>query len=84
MRIYSYGGRGADLWWNQVRNKLDRTRNLTVINVPAAASQAMAKLAQRNMRLQCTIQDGQVWLSDDEGTAEIEPLTIKTSTDSRR
>lgn len=84
VRIYSYGGRNADLWWNQVEDKLERTRNLTVINVPAAASQAMAKLAQRNMRLQCTIQDGQIWLSDGHDTAEVEPVTIRAATDSWR
>jgi len=84
VRIYSYGGRAAELWWNQVHDKLDRTSNLTVINVPAAASQAMAKLAQRNMRLQCAIQDGQVWFTDGQGTAEVEPVTIKASTDSWR
>jgi uncharacterized protein YaeQ len=84
VRIYSYGGRSAELWWNQVRDKLDRTSNLTVINVPAASSQAMSTLAQRNMQLQCTIQDGQVWLSDGQNTAEVEPVTIKASTDSWR
>jgi len=84
VRIYSYGGRSAGLWWDQVRDKLDRTRNLTVINVPAASSQAMAGLAERNMRLQCTIQDGRVWLTDGQATAEVEPVTIKASTDSWR
>lgn len=84
VRVYSYGGRGAELWWTQVRDKLDRTSNLTVINVPAAASQAMSALAQRNMQLQCTIQDGQVWLSDEQNTAEVEPVTIKAPTDSWR
>lgn len=84
VRIYSYGGRSAELWWKQVRDKLDRTSNLTVINVPAASSQAMSTLAQRNMQLQCTIQDGQVWLSDGQDTAEVEPVTIKASTDSWR
>ena len=29
-----------------------------------AASQALARLARRNMQLNCTIQDEQVWLAD--------------------
>jgi len=78
VRIYSYG-RGADLWWNQAREKLERPANLTVIDLPASATQALAKLAQRNMRLQCTIQDGQVWLTDGQDTVQIEPVMVKAA-----
>ena len=62
--IYSYGGRAADIWWEQCRSKLERSGNLTVFNLPADASKALAGLAQRNMQLQCTIQEGQIWLAD--------------------
>jgi uncharacterized protein YaeQ len=79
VRIYSYGGHGAELWWDQVHDKLDRAGNLTVINLPAASSEAMARLAQRNMRLQCTIQDGQVLLTDGQNTAQVEPVTLKAA-----
>jgi uncharacterized protein YaeQ len=34
-------------------------------------------LAQRTMQLQCTIQDGQVWLGANENMVLIEPETIK-------
>ena len=70
--VYSYGGQSAAIWWDQVGGKLERTRNLTVISVPAAASQALAKLARRNMRLNCTIQDEQVWLDDTEVRVQVE------------
>ena len=62
--VYSYGGRGADLWWEQAGAALDRAQNLTVVNLPFAATRALAKLAQRNMQLTCTIQDGQIWMAD--------------------
>ena len=64
VKVYSYGGRAAALWLEQSRDKLERASNLEVIDVPAEASQAMAALAQRNMRLQCTVQDGLVWLDN--------------------
>lgn len=70
--IYSYGGRTADLWWKEVHDKLDRFDNLTVINLPETATTELAGLVQRTMQLQCTIQEGQVWLSSDI-TVEIEP-----------
>jgi uncharacterized protein YaeQ len=75
--IYSYGGHGAAIWWDQIADKLDRARNLTVISVPAAASQALGKLAKRNMQLNCTIQDGQVWLADAEDRVQVDLAFIK-------
>jgi len=77
--VYCYGGRGADIWWNQNASKLERLDNLTVINLPEASSQILARLAQRSMRLQCTIQDGQIWLADDKDTAQIELATLKAA-----
>jgi uncharacterized protein YaeQ len=70
--IYSYGGHGVDVWLNQIRNSLERSRNLTVINLPASAPVALAKLAQRSMKLQFTIQDSQVWVTDDRETMHLD------------
>ena len=62
--IYAYGGRAAQLWWEQASGKSRRFDNLKVINLPQPATKALAELAQRSMNLQCTIQEGQVWVSD--------------------
>ena len=74
--IYSYGGRGADLWWEQNRNALERLKNLSVYNLPADTTLSLASLAQRNMQLQCTIQDGDVWLADNDDRVELEIVTL--------
>ena len=76
--IYSYGGRSADLWWTQNRDKLERAKQLTVINLPSATTQALAKLAQRTMQLQCMIQDGEVWLADKLNRVKVEFVTLKS------
>ncbi|MBE7421303.1 MAG: YaeQ family protein [Zoogloeaceae bacterium] len=76
--VVCYGGRGADLWWGQNRDRLERLRNLTVMNLPAAASQALAALARRSMSLQCTIQDGQAWLTDGTDTVHIETMPLQS------
>jgi len=73
--VYSYGGHGAAIWWDQNGNKLARSGNLSVVSVPPAASQALAKLAQRNMQLNCTIQDQQVWLGDAQDRVQVD-LTV--------
>jgi len=75
--VYSYGGRGAELWWDQVNAKLGRVENLSVISLPAASTQALAALAFRNMQLQFTIQDGQIWISDKDKVVEVGPATLK-------
>jgi uncharacterized protein YaeQ len=69
--IYSFSGHGADVWWKQIKSGLESLKNLTVISVPAVASQELANLAQRTMQLQCTIQEGQVWLSDNTTTVHL-------------
>jgi uncharacterized protein YaeQ len=70
--IYSYGGRVADRWWDQCRSKLGRIKNLSVISLPLQTSQAIARQAQRNMQLNCTIQDGQIWLADKNASVQVE------------
>jgi len=74
--VYSYSS-VSNIWWNQTGSRVERAKNLKVVNIPAEASQALAALAQRTMQLQCTIQDGQVWLGANENMVLIEPETIK-------
>jgi len=76
--VYSYGGRGADLWWKEAGAKLDRVANLTVVNLPFAATQALAQLARRSMRLHCTMQGGQLWVADSERSVAIEPAVWRS------
>ena len=62
-------------WWEEVREKLQRQDRLTVIEVPVEASQALARLTARHMKLQVTIQEEHVFIADD-GAASI-PVTIR-------
>ena len=77
--IYTYGGRGADQWWEKNLATLARLNNLSVMNLPLDASRALAQLAQPSMQLQCTIQEGQIWMGDETNTAHIELTTLKGS-----
>ena len=77
MIVYTYGGRVADMWFAQNSAQFERQKNLTIINLPVESTRALAKLAQRNMQLQCTVQDGQVWLSDGKESVLVERITLK-------
>ena len=79
--VYTYGGRTAEMWYTQNSSQFERLKNLTVINLPSESTRAMAKLAQRTMQLQCTIQDGQVWLGDGNESVMVERVTLKIPPD---
>lgn len=74
--VYSYAAT-SHIWWKGVANKVERCKNLTVIDLPADATEQLGKMAQRTMQLQCTIQDGQIWLTDGTSTVEIGRETLK-------
>ncbi|PLY04985.1 MAG: hypothetical protein C0622_02115 [Desulfuromonas sp.] len=75
--LYSYGGRAADLWWQRNVDKLKRLDNLSVFELPEAACKELTGLVQRSMQLQCTIQDGEVWLTNGVATCSLVPLQRK-------
>jgi len=72
--IYSYGGRSAKVWWDANQQKLEAIQNLTIAEVPTSVSQALVAIVQRAMELNCTIQDGQVWIADDKVSV---PVTLE-------
>jgi len=74
--VYSYNAT-SHIWWKALANKVDRAKNLSVINLQSEATEQLAKMAQRTMQLQCTIQDGQIWLTDGTETVLIERETFK-------
>ena len=76
--VYSYGSTSG-VWWNQTGSKVTRARNLRVLNLPASASLALAELTERTMRLQCMIQDGQIWFSTGDQTIQIEMTKLTTA-----
>jgi uncharacterized protein YaeQ len=74
--VYTYSAT-SHIWHKQIASKLDRANRLSIINIPAETSLALEKLCKRNMQLQCTIQDGQIWLTDSVDTVLIDRETFK-------
>jgi len=73
--VYSFSS-STPVWWKNIETKLTRANNLVVWQIEAAQSQALAKLAERSMQLQVTIQDGTLWMSTDAGAVEITPRRL--------
>ena len=75
--IYTYKEGSANIWWKQKSSKLNQIRNLTVISLPTQALEDLALMIDRTMALQCTIQDGHVWIGDKDRTVEFDPIILK-------
>ena len=73
--VVLYGGRIADMWWDQNSRGLFKLNNLTVINLPE--TQELAKLAAKSINLSCTISDGEILVSNDDGSFNISPVILK-------
>lgn len=73
--VVLYGGRVADMWWDQNSKALLKLNNLTVINLPD--TQELSKTASRNLNISCTIQDGHILVSTDDGSFELLPIVLK-------
>lgn len=77
--VVGYSGRAFELWWDKNAAGLARLDNLTVLDVSAGAEQ-LAALLERNMDLQCLVQDGQVQWSTAAGNVEIAPVRRQSPT----
>jgi len=70
--VYTYGGRGATMWWDENRAALARLSNVSVVEVPVALTQSLAALATRSMQLSVTVQERQAWIADAAETLHLE------------
>lgn len=69
----------CEIWWKGIASKLTRLDNLTVLQLSAHTSQALAALAERSIQLQCLVQDGEIWISTAAARIAIEIKQLKTA-----
>ncbi|MEY2961446.1 MAG: hypothetical protein RLZ60_1276 [Pseudomonadota bacterium] len=77
--IYTYGGRTADVWWDKIQNSTSRFDNLQVMSLSEQATSELAGLADRSMKLQVNIQDGDVMVSVGDQIVYVTPTTLKSA-----
>ena len=72
VKVYCYGERASELWWQQNEVALSRLSNLSVAGLRVPDIEA---LVERKMKLQCTLEGGYVWISNGEAQCEatVEP-----------
>lgn len=67
--VIAYAGRTADIWWQGVKGKIERLQNVTVWSLDDGIAEALGKMAERTMRLQLMVQDGDVSLGSEKADA---------------
>jgi uncharacterized protein YaeQ len=75
--VYSYGSVSAN-WWSQIGSRVQKAANLRVYAITPDTGAALAELAQRGMQIQCTAQDGELWISNGERTVPVQFKVLKS------
>ena len=77
--IYTYQPRNSGPWWSKHEESLKRFDKLSVVTLETRSETALADLCERNMALQCSIQDNAIYLSTDSKEVELAITFLKDS-----
>lgn len=77
--VIGYSGRSFALWWEKNASALARCSNLAVIELPGEQVALLGGMIERNMRLQCLVQDGEVQLMDEQRSIALTPVVRQAS-----
>jgi uncharacterized protein YaeQ len=77
--VYPYGGRPAEIWWEKIKGSTTRFDNLEVVSFSEKDTGELAKLANRSMKLQINIQEGDVMVNAGDDTVYVSPLRWKSA-----
>lgn len=77
--IVGYSGRSFALWWEKNAAALARCNNLAVVELLGDQVSELGGMIERNMRLQCLIQDAEVQLMDAQRSVALTPVVRQAS-----
>lgn len=73
--IYAFG-RAVEMWWKQNAKAFAKQDKLQVWLISAEDCTAMVALVERGMKLQCTLQDGELMIASERDTITIKPQRL--------
>ena len=76
VKLYCYGS-SVETWWSNAKSSLIKYPNLSVEQFEQSTTDALEKLLSRSMEFQCSIQDGQLWLSCEDQSLLIETKKLQ-------
>lgn len=77
--VYCYGGRASEIWWDKMKSGATRFDNLQVVSFSERDCSALGAQANRSMRIQVNIQDGEVMVSVDDQIVYVTPVHWKAA-----
>ncbi|MFY8275268.1 YaeQ family protein [Pseudoalteromonas sp. SSDWG2] len=69
--LYTYGENTQSMWWQKNQPKLHSFKNLTIVSLAYEQTQQLAAMASRSIDLTITIEDNEVWVSNNEQSLQI-------------
>jgi len=78
VQVFAYGANSVPVWWQQNQKALERYDNLSIWELPESELADMASLVSRGMTLQCNISEGEISVSSETGSYNLEPRPLKT------
>ncbi len=76
VRIYCYQSRQAKTWLQAIESKISRFEHLQIISLPDEQVEQLTEFVNKNMSLQISIQDGEVFVSCDAGQVTVVPEVL--------
>jgi uncharacterized protein YaeQ len=67
--VIAYAGRTSDIWWQGIKSKIERLQNASVWSLEEGVAERLGALAERTMRLQLMVQDGEATLGSETADA---------------
>lgn len=71
--IVSYGDNAASMWWKATEKKAKGFDNLSIYHINSEQYETLGQLMQRHLVLNASIQDSELWLSNDQTSLHITP-----------
>ncbi|WIV52319.1 YaeQ family protein (plasmid) [Marivivens sp. LCG002] len=77
--VYAYGGKAAEVWWDKIQGQTTRFDNLAVFFLSDPEMTSLAALADRTMKLQINVQDGEVMVAAGDNVVYVTPMNWKNA-----
>lgn len=77
--IYAYQSRSAKVWWEKIHAELARFKHLQVFSLSDNEVDNIETILSHNADIQCSIQDGEVWLTSEDNQFHITPISWQAS-----
>jgi uncharacterized protein YaeQ len=75
--VYTYQKGPAIPWFESIRDSIRRFDHLRIVHLSVPDESRLAKMIERSMEFDCTIQDDQLHLSNSDHSLAIEMSTLK-------